>query len=558
MTKIIVFAFAFAILLLSSCQEQPDKVTNKMKETALSATSPDGKLEMVFYYQDEIGYYVLYKGRTVIDSSALGMAFKNAPDLAGNFEAIEITEINMDHTWEQPWGEQKNIHNYYNEVSVTLQEKTDPHRKFQIEYKVFNDGVAFRYVFPEQAGTDSIFITKELTEFNFLGDYTGYTIPAYTPDKYEHLYSKKAISAIDTVHTPLTIVANDSLYLSIHEAALFNFASMTLFGDSSTGLKVDLVPWQDGIKVKAKKTFTSSWRTILIADKATALLDSRMILNLNEPNKLGDVSWVKPIKYIGIWWGMHIGDYTFNEGERHGATTERAKKYIDFAAKHGFDEVLIEGWNKGFTSKWWASYGKDMDFTKPTDDFAWTEVVQYAKDKGVLVQAYNETCANSERYFSQIDTAYSLYEKMGYKSIKVGQVAGKFLNGEWHHGQYGVNYYQTVVDKAAQHKLGVNFHEPIKATGTRRTYPNMLSREGARGQEYNAWSNDGGNPANHTCILPFTRMLAGPMDFTPGIFELELKGRPKNRVQTTLAKQLASVCSFVQPRANGGRPDRKL
>ena len=365
--------------------------------------------------------------------------------------------------------------------------------------------------------------------------------------KYEVLYDTARINDLGAVHTPFTMQTDDDLYISIHEAALVDYSSATLVGKGNNTLFTGLVPWQDGTKVRTTAPFKTPWRTIQIATRPGDLIESNLILNLNEPNVLEDVSWIHPVKYIGIWWGIHIDIWTFWQGEKLGATNENTLKYIDFAAKHGFDEVLVEGWNMGWTNQWLFNFCPDKDYTTPTPYFDMFSLQDYALSKGVSLMAYTETCGNTENFLSQIDTAFALYSDLGYRSVKVGHVNEKLVNGEWHHGQYGVNYYAKVVQKAAEHQLSINFHEPIKPTGLRRTYPNLMTAEGARGQEFNAWSHDGGNPPAHDCILPFTRLLAGPMDFTPGIFETTIPQKPNNQVNTTLAKQLALYVTVHSP-----------
>lgn len=523
---------------------------SKSKVQQLDVNSPDDRINITFDISCSTpSYEVTFKGEPVIKNSALGLVFKNMEALDSNLIIIDYSTSGVDETWEQPWGEQRLVHDNHNQLLVHLQEKSGLKRKIDVEFKAFNDGIGFRYIFPEQ-GYDSFIIMDELTEFAFTNNHLAWFIPANTVKKYELLYEQKPLNELDITQTPLTIEIKNDFYVSIHEAALVDYSSMLLQAKSENTLKAELVPWADGSKVKTNGSFKTPWRTITIGETPGDLVESTFILNLNEPNKLGDVSWVKPMKYIGIWWGIHIAKWSFNQSPILGATTENTKQYIDFAAKHGFEEVLVEGWNEGFEGTWHADYGPNQDFTTPNPSFDWFNLQEYALSKGVTIQAYNETCANSINYLNQIDSAFAIYEKLGYKSVKVGQVMGgtrKFINGEYCDGQYGVNYYQTVINKAVKHKLSINFHEPIKATGLRRTYPNLVSREGARGQEYNAWDWKGGNPPEHLTILPFTRMLSGPMDFTPGIFRVDIPQKPENRVNTTLAKQLAIYVVIYSP-----------
>ncbi|MBN4080798.1 glycoside hydrolase family 97 protein [Caldithrix abyssi] len=526
------------------------------EETEIQITSPDGKNVVYFDVKNGQPFYRVYrKGQPVIVDSELGLDFKNTKPLKLKLAGSEITAF--DETWTQPWGEVKEIRNHYNELSVRLTEDTDAPRKMNVIFRVYDDGIGFRYEFPEQPHLKSVQITNEKTEFNLAGNHKSWWIKAYQWNRYEYLYQSSPVSLIDTVHTPFTMKTDDGLFLSIHEAALTDYASMTLSFKSGTKLECDLVPWSDGIKVKTKTPFMTPWRTIQITESAGDLITSYLILNLNEPNKLGDVSWVKPGKYVGIWWGMHLGSYTWGSGEKHGATTKNAKRYIDFAAKHGFSGVLIEGWNVGWDGDW-IQNADLFNFTTPYDDFDMDVVSNYAASKGVKIIGHHETSTGIANYERQVDDAFRYYLSHGINTIKTGYVNhGKEIipvgdttgAKEWHHGQYMVRHYRKIVEKAAQNKIMLNVHEPIKATGIRRTYPNMMTREGARGQEYNAWGGEGGNSPEHTTILPFTRFLGGPMDFTPGIFDLtfEHANKPNNRVQTTMAKQLAHYVVLYSP-----------
>lgn len=523
--------------------------TNNM----VTVKSPNGKIEVTFDNNNSaMQYSVSYLGKEIISQSKLGFDFRNQPSLEKEIEITGVSRKSYDEIWEQPWGEERFVRENYNELRLNLAEKDGQKRELQIAFRVFNDGLGFRFIFPEQENLDYFEIMDEKTEFNFSTENKAWWIKAYQNDRYEYLFKQTSINKIPKksgVHTPLTMETPDGLFLSIHEAELTDYASMCLNSTGKNGLKCELTPWSDGIKVKAKTPHKTPWRTIQIAEKPGDLITSRLILNLNPPNVLGDVSWLKPMKYVGIWWGMHIGKWTFGQGETHGATTERAKKYIDFAAANGFDEVLVEGWNLGWKTGpgWYLDNGEDISFTQSTPDYNLVEVQNYAKSKGITLQIYHETMSNTKNYLSQIDSAYQLAADLGIRSAKIGQVGSKLDQKEWHYGQYGVNYYRQVVKKAAQYKISVNFHEPIKDTGERRTYPNMFSREGGRGMEYNAWSGDGGNPPSHTCTLPFTRLLGGPMDYTPGIFHMNVPGRPRNQVNTTLAKQLALYVVIYSP-----------
>ncbi|MFQ5710024.1 MAG: glycoside hydrolase family 97 protein [bacterium] len=551
-----IFVLVLLLFLFSRCQPGVQASRN--------VSSPNGEITVTFMLSGGVPYYkVSRSGRDVLKASKLGFTFKDAPSLDQNLTMVGSQQSSFDETWVQPWGEAKEIRNHYNELRVQLEETTDAPRKMNLVFRVYDYGLGFRYELPEQENLKDFQIMDEETEFVLTGDHLAWWIPAYQHQRYEYLYKKSPISSIPNdsiraVHTPLTMETADGLFLSIHEANLTDYASMTLAPSANNTLLCDLVPWSDGVKVKATTPHKTPWRTIQIADNPGDLITSYLILNLNEPNKLGDVSWVKPGKYVGIWWGMHIGKYTWASGAKHGATTENTKRYIDFAAKHGFPGVLIEGWNVGWDGDW-TQNGKLFKFTTPYDDFDIKALSAYAAAKGVGIIGHHETGAAVHNYERQMDDAFNYYQKLGIHTVKTGYVGwgqgieridenGRVVGKEWHHGQYMVRHYRKVVEKAAEHRIMLDVHEPIKDTGIRRTYPNMMSREGARGQEYNAWSKDGGNPPEHTTILPFTRLLAGPMDFTPGIFDLLFeKARPNNRVSTTLAKQLALYVVLYSP-----------
>jgi alpha-glucosidase len=533
------FSTVFLLLFLISCNQQSKKVSQELN-------SPNSKNNITFELIDgEAFYSVSHGAKPVLSPSKLGFVFKNNDSLSSNFEVVKMENTSFDETWEPIWGEKKQIKNNYNQLSVFLKEKSDSKRNLEVQFRAFDDGIAFRYIFPEQ-GKDSIFIMDELTQFNLKDDGEAWWIGAYQENRYEYLTTKSPVSTLDTVHTPLTIKSNNGLSLSFHEANLKDFASMTLTRTSGTLLKCDLVPWADGDKVKTNGSFTTPWRTLQIAETPADLITSSLILNLNDPNKIEDTSWIKPHKYLGIWWGMHIGKYSFWESPIQGATTKNAFEYIDYCKKFGIDHLLIEGWNKGWTPAWYENAMHQFSFTKEADNFDLKKVTDYAKENGVSIIGYHETGSNIINYLAQIDEGMGLYEKVGIHDVKIGQVGSRLNMKEWHHGQFGVNYYRSVLEKAAKYHLTVNFHEPIKDTGERRTYPNMMAREGARGQEYNAWSD--GNPPSHTATLPFTRLLAGPMDFTPGVLDVEIKqGYDGRDVHTTAAKQLALYVVFYSP-----------
>jgi alpha-glucosidase len=513
-------------------------------EGFLQVASPNGKnVVELMLSKGKPMYSVIRSGDEILAPSQMGFTFKE--NSLGALEFVGADTATTDQTWQQVWGEKKEIRNYYTQLSIELQEIDTPHRKLRIEFRAFNDGIAFRYLYPQQ-GESNLVILDELSEFNLVDDGQAWWIPAFQPDRYEYLFTKSSLSSLDTVHTPLTIQSDNGLYLSIHEARLIDYPSTTLLQTRGSHLKTYLVPWADGDRVKTNGSFTTPWRTIQIAETPGDLLTSYLTLNLNDDNVLQDLSWIKPHKYLGIWWGMHIGKFTFWEGPNHGATTKNAKQYINYCAQLGIDHLLIEGWNKGWTTNWYKDEMHLFSFTDAAEDFNLSDVVAYANANGVEIIGYHETGSNTVNYLRQIDSAMSLYQSLGIHNVKIGQVGSRLNMKEWHHGQFGVNYYRAVLKKAAEYHLAVNFHEPIKDTGERRTYPNMMAREGARGQEYNAWSE--GNPPSHTATLPFTRLLSGPMDYTPGVIDVGIsQGYEGRDVHTTAAHQLALYVVIYSP-----------
>ena len=503
--------FIYIALICCSCRNDV---------MSIQIGSPSENIRIFIENNQNITYSVRFNDKVVINKSLLGILFKDGNKLFLDPVIINVSEKNEDEIWELPWGEVKNIRNNYREKTVSIKDKGNG-MLVDLIFRAYDDGISFRYYVKDIEKRDKIIIiSDELTQFNLTNDAEVWWTPAYGDNRYEELYQKSNVSEMDTSHTPLTIRYSDGIYLSIHESELVEYSSMQIFYDSDNQLNCDLAPWSNGDKVRAKLPFQTPWRTIKITDSAEDLLRSYLTLNCNEPSKIEDASWIKPAKYIGIWWGMILGKWTWDESFKHGATNERSFKYIDFAAAHGFDEVLIEGWASG----WQGLFPKDsvtVSFTESTSDFDLRKVQNYAKSKGLSIQSYHETMANTENYLEQIDSAFYLLNKLGIKNVKIGHVGKKLDRKEFHYGQYGVDYFRKVLDKALEYKIGVNFHEPIKDTGERRTYPNMLTREGARGMEYNAWP--GGNPPEHTTILPFTRLLNAPMDFTPGIFDLLLE-----------------------------------
>lgn len=515
-------------------------------------SSPDGRNTVTFSVSKsgEPLYAVSRDGRPVITPSILGFLEKQDVNLSRDYKIETVTYGSKDEAWIQPWGENKHMREHYNEMAVDLKNHDS---RLTLRFRAFDDGIGFRYEIDVPL-KDSLFIMDELTRFNFADNARSWSIPA-NADTYELLYREMPLSDIGTANTPFTFRTSDGIYGSIHEAALYDFPEMTLIADRGTSLKAGLTPWPDGIKARKNSRFSTSWRTLQLGSRAIDLINSSLILNLNPPCALTSTEWIEPMKYVGIWWGMHTGIESWVMGDRHGATTENTKKYIDFAAKNGIRGVLVEGWNDG-----WQNWGgsQAFDYTRPFDDFDIVELVKYASERGVTLIGHHETGGNIPAYERDMDAAFNYYRDLGITNVKTGY-AGGIPGGHSHHGQYGVRHYQKVLELAAGKKMTINAHEPIKDTGIRRTWPNMMSREGARGMEWNAWSE--GNPPSHHEILPFTRLLSGPMDYTPGTFDILLlntrtspdfrhwNGDPSvtARVNTTLAKQLANWVILYSP-----------
>lgn len=530
---------AMAIMLSQSSLGKPvEKVT-----------SPDGHLTLITGVESGQAFYSLQRDNTpVINKSRLGFMLSDGM-FADNFKLCKASRSSLDETWETVWGESRLVRNNYNELRIELQERNGKKRKLNIVFRVFNDGMGFRYEFPKQSALTDFEIMEELTEFAMPCDPPTWSQPTNGTKYYEALYTKEPLSKKDTISTPITIEAKDDMFLSIHEANLTDYASLNLTprnANDGITLKCALTPWHSGVKVYASSPSKTPWRTIVVARKPGDLITSNLILNLNEPSQIEDTSWIQPGRYIGIWWGMHMTDYTWEQGPRHGATTENTKRYIDFAAKHGFSGVLVEGWNEGWDGEW-TRIGNHFNFTKPYPDYDLKELASYAKDKGVRIIAHNETGGTTTNYEDQMEEAFRLYQQLGINCVKTGYVNPMLDGIELQHSQYGIRHYRKVVETAAKYHLMIDNHEPAMPTGLRRTWPNLMTGEGARGMEYNAWSNDGGNPPYHICILPFTRGLAGPLDYTPGVFNFNNKAVPGTRPQTTLAKQLAEYVVIYSP-----------
>lgn len=525
--------------------------------SAETVSSPDGRISVTLDADGEgIPYYEITRdGKPLVAKSNLGFNFTDDDPMRRNFEVVTQKTASVDTTWEQPWGERRFVTDKHNELALIFAEKDDTPRQITVRLRVFDDGVGFRYEFPEQDHFSTARIAEELTEFNIAQDGTAWWIQAGDWNRYEYLYTETPVSSVSTAHTPITFRFDDGTHLSLHEAALVDYSGMWLRRMQGTNFRAQLAPSPRGPKVVRDAPFHTPWRSIRISDGPAGLYESDLELNLNEPNKLGDVSWFTPHKYIGIWWEMHLDESSWASGAKHGATTENAIKHIDFAAEHGFRGVLIEGWNLGWDGAWFGN-GREFSFTEAYPDFDIEKVAAYAKSKGVRIIGHHETGGNIDVYERQLEDAMAFYERLGIDAVKSGYVAdaggiiapdGK--GGEtfvWHDGQEMARHHLKVVKEAAVHRIAMNPHEPIKATGLRRTYPNWVSREGARGAEYDAWAVPKNQP-DHVPTMIWTRMLSGPMDYTSGVFSLEGRGSTEPDIPSTLARQLAFYVVIYSP-----------
>ncbi|WP_373802683.1 glycoside hydrolase family 97 protein [Bacteroides heparinolyticus] len=553
---------------------------------AESITSPNGQLKLNFSVnaQGEPVYELFYKGKSVINPSKLGLELKNDSGLMNGFTLANASTSTFDETWQPVWGEVKYIRNHYNELVVTLNQKMQD-RNMIIRFRLFNDGLGFRYEFPLQKNLNYFIVKEERTQFAMTGDHTAFWIPGdYDTQEYDYTESKlseirglmdEAITENSSqtqfsptgVQTSLQMKTAEGLYINLHEAALVDYSCMHLnLDDKNFVFESWLTPDAVGNKGYLQAPCTSPWRTVIVSDDARDILASKITLNLNEPCAYEDVSWIKPVKYVGVWWEMIAGksswaytddlpsiklgetDYTKTKPNgRHGANNENVKKYIDFAAKHGFDQVLVEGWNEGWED--WFGKSKDyvFDFVTPYPDFDIKMLNAYAKSKGVRLMMHHETSGSIRNYERHMDKAYQFMVDNGYNAVKSGYVGNMIPRGEHHYGQWLNNHYLYAVKKAADYKICVNAHEAVRPTGLCRTYPNLIANESARGTEYEAF---GGSKPFHTTLLPFNRLIGGPMDYTPGIFDtkLDFMGTlPHGQVQTTLAKQLALYVTLYSP-----------
>lgn len=522
-------------------------------------TSPDGRNQVTVETREgQLSYRLDRDGRALILPSRLGFEFRGAPPLRDGLHLTDTTRRSHDEWWTQPWGEVARVRDHHNELAVAVEEAAAPRRRFTLRVRAFDDGIGFRYEFPEQPGLGGFEISDELTEFALADNARAWWIPSNwaRKDRSEMLYSSGPVSLLDSIQTPLTMETSDGrTFMVIHEANLVDYTRMFLRGTRTENrlLQAALAPMADGVKVRGRTPFVTPWRTIQVADRAADLAPSVLGLNLNPPNALASTDWIQPMKYLGIWWGMHLNTMTWSSGPKHGATTANAKRYIDFAAANGFGGVLVEGWNLGWDGDWIANRD-GFSFTRAYPDYDLAAVAAYARQRGVRLIMHNETSGGIENYERQLDSAFALYRSLGIDALKTGYVTDLTSAGHSHYSQYMVRHYRHVIETAARYGIMLDAHEPMHDTGERRTYPNMMTREGARGQEYNAWSGDGGNPPEHETILFFTRLLAGPMDFTPGIFDLlseRATGRARQpeepRVRTTLAKQLALYVVIYSP-----------
>lgn len=517
--------------------------------TDTAVTSPDGRIRTSVTL-NEAGIPALQidvDGEKRITATQLGLE-ADETNLASGFAIAEVTRTQHDETWTQPWGENKEIRDCHDEMAIKMQNAEGV--TLVLRVRAFDDGVGFRYEY--DTPVDSLRLTDEHTTFRFAQDGLSWSIDG-NYDTYELPYREQAISAVERANTPFTFRCGD-LYGSIHEAALYDYPEMHLLRRDSLAFKAELAPLPDGVKARLAGRFTTPWRSVQIADRAVDLINSSLILNLNEPSKIADTSWIRPQKYVGVWWGMHLGTQVWTLGPRHGATTENAIRHIDFAAANNIQGVLFEGWNRG-----WENWGgnQQFDYVEPYADFDLERIAAYAAEKGIELWMHNETGGNIPDYEANMERAMKRYAELGIHTLKTGY-AGGFRDGYSHHSQYGVQHYQRVVELAAKYHIMLDVHEPIKETGIRRTWPNMMTREGARGMEWNAWSE--GNSAEYLCTLPFVRLLSGPMDYTPGIFDIyydRAKADP-GRIQwngdnsqccikTTLARQIANWVIIYSP-----------
>ena len=553
----------------------------------LTIQSPGGTLSLTFSLspKGEPTYELRRAKKRVILPSKLGLALKDQPSFLDGFAVLSADTSSVDDSWEPVWGEETTIRNVYRELNVKLRQTSGDKREIGIVFRLFDDGLGFRYVFPAQDKLRYFIVSDEKTEFRLTGDHRAFWIPGdydtneytYTESKLSEVNAEKGRAFVEIavreiigpnfVQTPLMMKSADGLYINIFEAALVNYPAMNLEIDKKKSILTStLVPDAVGNKAYMQTPCVTPWRTVIVSESAADILRSRIVLNLNDPPVIGDTDWIRPMKFVGVWWDMHVGTATWNYADvnnvrlkgmdwksltpngRHGATTERTKMYIDFASKHGIQGVLVEGWNVGWED-WFGNWKEEVfDFVTPYPDFDVEELKEYAEDKGVKLIMHHETSGSVTNYERRMDEAFRFMKENGYDAVKTGYVGRIIPRGEHHDGQWMVNHYVRVAEKAASYKIMVDAHEPVRPTGLHRTYPNWLACEAARGNEYNAWSI--GNPPAHETILPFTRLMGGPMDYTPGIFQIAMSyydPKKKEQVHTTLAKQLALYVTMYSP-----------
>ena len=508
----------------------------------VKVTSPDGAVTVTVGVKNQQPFYMVnYEGKAVVAPSHLGYLLNNG-ELGAKTKMGKVARTQKDETWNQPWGENDITRNHYNELMVNFREQSG--QPMQVVFRVYNDGFGFRYILPDYNKGKEFQIMDELTEMTLAHDAKAWSIPTNHTEYFEGIYKAGMLSQKDTVCTPLTIEYEKDLYLAIHEAALEDYASINLTPRSADGgavrLLTALTPWRSGVKVYAKGQLKSPWRTMIISKTAGGLLTSNLMLNLNEPSQIKDTSWIEPGRYIGIWWSIHKKQNTWEMGPTHGATTENVKRYMDFAARHGFSGVLAEGWNPG-----WGQ-GEKISYLESYPDFDMHEVTRYGLQKGVRFIGHTETWGNASLLESQMEQAFNWFERLGIRAVKTGYVGHYFDGKELAKSQYGIRHYRKVIECAAKHHIMIDNHEPAMPTGIQRTWPNLMTQEGVRGQEYNAWDRRGGNPPSHTVTLPFTRGLAGPTDFTPAIFNFS-EIVPGTHPHSTLAKQLGEFVVIYSP-----------
>lgn len=520
--------FSLAVLLLGCTRKK------------MSVASPDGSLKVCIALAEGGApeYSVTRDGKAVILPSRLGLVAEGV-DLSQGFSVAGTKTAAHDETWETVWGEERYIRDNHNELTVSLGHSSGIH--INVVVRAFNDGFALRYVFPEQQA-DSLVILGEATGYRFAEAPEVWSIPWRT-EYYEALWHKTPLALADTVCSPVTLEMADGSYAFMHEAALTDWPAQN-FVCTDSAVSTFLTPLADGTSARIALPFSTPWRFVALCRTLPELMASRIMLNLNEPCRLDDTSWLKPMKFIGIWWGMHLQTMTWHAGPQHGATTANMKRYIDFAAGSGIEAVLAEGWNKG-----WETW-QDFDFTTPYPDWDMDEICRYAAERNVAIVGHNETGGNAASYERDLDAIYAYHSQHGIHVIKTGYVSPiiRTVDGlQYNRSQAGVRHYRKVIETAARYRIAIDNHEPVMPTGLQRTYPNLMTQEGVRGQEWNAWSTDGGNPPEHVTVLPYTRVLAGPVDFTPGIFCFDNPVHPETRAQCTLANQLALFVVMYSP-----------